>query len=290
MLVMLFLFLSVTVLLLPLLNCAAWTTTTAPTSTNHRRHHHLYHHHHRLRWVSSIITTRTTPSSPPYCFRLLGSSLAASTSTGVLPEDYQDQGEIIIRQAAASCGFILPSSSEDVADETNNYLTIDWKGGKIVVTVHGTDWRLQNSETIVEQQQHDSDIVDDDDFDEGTDEEPGLGAFVEGLARAINVALDDGGIGQAIAERYGIEVTTPGVTDKDEFHGIMWEAYRGFDVIAKHRDPKKPEGKVKILEARLVERNEKFTVLNIKGRMKKLRNDMVVSVRLPKAKREKGAA
>jgi len=127
---------------------------------------------------------------------------------------------------------------------------------------------------------------DHDDEEEDYEEEPVPEGAVDvtTLARAINSALDDDGVGLAIAEAHEIEVTTPGASD--ELSGIMWEAYKGFDVIAQHKDPKKD--KIKTIEGRLVERNDEFTVLNIKGRMKKLKNQDVISVKLPKAKIEKG--
>jgi hypothetical protein len=55
------------------------------------------------------------------------------------------------------------------------------------------------------------------------------------LARAINHAL----AGTVIAEMYEIEVTTPGASD--ELSGIMWQSYRGFDVIAEYINPKKKD-------------------------------------------------
>ena len=68
----------------------------------------------------------------------------------------------------------------------------------------------------------------------------------------------------------------------------MFESYKGFPVIAEIIDPKNKD-KVKIVEGKLVERNEKQTVLNQKGRLRKLKNEQVISLKLPKAKREKGA-
>mmetsp|Transcript_28812 Transcript_28812/g.54164 ORF Transcript_28812/g.54164 Transcript_28812/m.54164 type:complete len:130 (-) Transcript_28812:288-677(-) len=107
------------------------------------------------------------------------------------------------------------------------------------------------------------------------------------LAKAINAALDDNEIGLLIAETHEIEVTTPGASN--ELVGdIMFQAYKGFEVQCQFQDPKKKTNKT--IEGRLVERNDEFTVINIKGRMKKINNDMVVSVKLPKAKKEKGAA
>ncbi len=66
----------------------------------------------------------------------------------------------------------------------------------------------------------------------------------------------------------------------------MFAAYRGFDVIVDAIDPKK--NTTKSVEGKLVKRNEDFTVVNIRGRVKKFKNSEVNSVRLPKAKREKG--
>jgi ribosome maturation factor RimP len=100
------------------------------------------------------------------------------------------------------------------------------------------------------------------------------------LARAINHAL----AGTVIAEMYEIEVTTPGASD--ELSGIMWQSYRGFDVIAEYINPKKKDNPLQTIEGRLVERNDEYTILNLKGRMKKLPNEQVRSVKLPKAKKE----
>ena len=105
------------------------------------------------------------------------------------------------------------------------------------------------------------------------------------LARSINAALDDGRIGSQITERFEIEVTTPGASD-ELTTPIMFAAYRGFDVLVHHQDPKTK--KMKTFEGRLVERTSEFVVLNVKGRMKHLKNSDILSVKLPKAKKEKG--
>jgi len=119
----------------------------------------------------------------------------------------------------------------------------------------------------------------------GKDGASGGGIDVASLARAINAALDDGGIGLLIAQLHEIEVTTPGTSD--ELQGpVMFEAYRGFDVICQQKDRK--TNKIKQIEGRLVERNDQYTIINIKGRMKKMENETVLSVKLPKAKKEKG--
>ena len=105
------------------------------------------------------------------------------------------------------------------------------------------------------------------------------------LARTINQVLDEQAL--EIAEQYSIEVTTPGASD--ELVGqVMFDAYKGFDVICEFVDPKKKNSKRPQISGRLVERNEDTTIINIKGRMKKIPNENVISVRLPKAKKEKG--
>jgi ribosome maturation factor RimP len=112
------------------------------------------------------------------------------------------------------------------------------------------------------------------------------GIDIAALARAINAALDDEGVGFAIAESHEIEVTTPGASD--ELQGpVMFKAYKGFDVLATFIDPKKKTQKT--IEGKLHERNNEFTVINIKGRLKNIKNQMLVSVKLPKPKKEKGA-
>ena len=116
---------------------------------------------------------------------------------------------------------------------------------------------------------------------------------VSALARAINTMLESGGdpsgVGYQIAETHDIEVTTAGASD--EVRGeVMFRAYRGFDVVVQHRDPKQQQSdKIKTVTGKLVERNDEFTVVNIKGRMKHIKNSHLVSVKLPKAKKEKGA-
>ena len=175
-----------------------------------------------------------------------------------LPEGYKEFGEHVIRRAGESVGV---KNDED--------MTVEWKSGKIIVTVKGSVY-VSNPDVSC-----DSD-------DEGQTVEPGVD--VTKLAKAINSFLDDDGVGLAIAEAHEIEVTTPGASD--ELSGIMFESYKGFEVICQHQDPK--SNKIKQIQGKLVERNKEFTIVNIKGRMKKMKNDTVLSVKLPKAKKEKG--
>ena len=188
------------------------------------------------------------------------------TELSALPKDYQQQGNQIIYKAARLCGV--------------DAIEIKWKPGRIVVEVSGDAVAYVSAplEDYVDRDIEEIDLE---------DEAPPPNAIdVTALARAINSALDDeDGIGARIAETHEIEVTTPG--SSDELQGdVMFQAYKGFDVIAQHRDPK--TDKIKAIEGRLIERNDEFTIINIKGRMKKLKNSNVVSVKLPKAKKEKG--
>ncbi|KAG7373251.1 hypothetical protein IV203_033975 [Nitzschia inconspicua] len=212
-----------------------------------------------------------------------------------LSEGYQDFGNYVIIQKVAKEQFGM----------TDDQVSVEWKPGRIVVTVRGNVF-VSNDEEIDEDELEDfeekeGDFLEDDVEFEGEDETEeeeeekefdrtpsasSSGVDVTKFARAINIALDDDGVGFQIAETHEIEVTTPGASN--ELTGIMFQAYKGFEVMTDFQDPKTK--KVKTIEGRLVERNDEFTVLNIKGRMKKIKNDMVLSVKLPKAKKEKGAA
>ncbi len=128
-----------------------------------------------------------------------------------------------------------------------------------------------------------------------------------------------------IAQLHEIEVTTPEFDNvlRVDYNGLnMFEVYKGFDVIvdywevpkkkkvkkgggkarkevvanntdkeeeeAEEEEPKKTQ---KVIEGKLVGRDEEkgVTLVNVKGRIMKIKNDMIESVKLPKAKREKGA-
>lgn len=226
-----------------------------------------FHCHARRRYNQSPSSFSSPGISPTVLF-------------AALPEGYQEFGEHVIRKAGEQCGV-----------EKEEDLTIEWKAGKIVVTVHGQVYVSVEREEEAEDMEDDS--VEDDllestvlaENDSDEESKPPRGVDVTALARAINAALDDDGIGLMIAEVHEIEVTTPGASE--ELRGpTMFEAYRGFDVICQQQDPKTQN--TKTIEGRLVERNDEFTIVNVKGRMKKMKNESVLSVRLPKAKTEKG--
>ena len=131
------------------------------------------------------------------------------------------------------------------------------------------------------------------------------------IARQINEYLSkdgEGSIGHTIAELHEIEVTTPEFDNV--LRGRLFQVYKGFDVIVDHWEVKKQKKKTKIssdmsggndddddvqkkrvkTEGKLVERDmeKNVTIINVKGRNKKIKNDLIESVELPKAKREKG--
>lgn len=200
---------------------------------------------------------------------------------------WKREGERIIMEAAVNAG-----AKEEM-------VKIDWKSGRIVVTLDGSayipaDDYEELEFDIDDGQDHssfDCENYADGDDDERQDpvehfeEEKGLD--VVAIAKAINAAFDEegeGSVGHNIVVHHEIEVTTPGTTD--ELSGMMFESYRGFDVIVDTVDAK--TGKHKSVEGKLVEKDDDFLRINERGRMRKFRIEMVESVKLPKAKKEKG--
>jgi hypothetical protein len=242
-------------------------------------------------WTTSPITHRFKPS----LLQLNGDIIPEPIDTS-LPRDesiWKKEGERIILEVVVERG----GKAEDV--------DIQWKPGQIIVTLSGDSFIAAK---VIEEEEDKSGLEYDDKIDESAvqefesefeggdgddgddeDEKEELGTDVVSIARGINFALGeegDGSMAHNIAVHHSIEVTTPGA--RDELYGIMFESYKGFPVIAEIIDPKNKD-KVKIVEGKLVERNEKQTVLNQKGRLRKLKNEQVISLKLPKAKREKGA-
>jgi len=197
---------------------------------------------------------------------------------------WKDEGDDIIRAAAIEAG----------ADK--NKLKIDWGPGYITVTVGGEASLSTSSADDDDDEDEDEEGVEldpDEDYEEDEEEDilpleenKSNGPDITAIARAINKALDgeEGSVGMTVATLHSIDVTTPGASD--ELSGIMFESYKGFDIILDFFDKKKNK-KVEF-EGKLVERTDDVTIINMKGRMKKLKNELVSSIRLPKAKREKG--
>ena len=138
------------------------------------------------------------------------------------------------------------------------------------------------------------------------------------IARTINEYLSQDGedsLSYKIAQLHEIEVTTPEFDNvlRSTIGGVnMFEVYKGFDVIVDYWDvPKKKKKKKsnnnksnydsdeeeeeeqtkmkKVIEGKLVGRDEEkgVTMINVKGRIVKIKNDVIEFVKLPKAKREK---
>lgn len=211
----------------------------------------------------------------------IGPSASSSTCLfAALPSGYQEFGNKAIWEAARQCGMDIDEDGN--SGNSDNRLDIEWKAGSIVVTVHG-----EVSLAAGGKGDEDEEGEGDDPFADEAQEPEQCEFSLTLLARTINQILDDDGMGLAIAEVHSIEVTTPGVSDELVPGTPQFEAFKGFEVIVQQLDPKTK--KVKTIEGRLVERNDEFTIINIKGRMKKMKNETVQSVRLPKAKKEKGA-
>ena len=251
---------------------------------------------------------------------------------------------------------------------TDEMVTIDWRGDRIVVTVDvDKDDNSMSSAVLGElEEEFDLDDIDDEfeEFEEGElfeeyeddytedefeEEEEDFEALQAQLglqpedtssstknnkidltliARTINeyLAADGENTPQfKIAQLHEIEVTTPefdnvlrNTMDENGSGGVdMFEVYKGFDVIVDYwevpkKKKKKKSGKAdkeeivqaeaeqeeesepkrtqKIIEGKLVGRDydKDVTMINVKGRIVKIKNEMIESVMLPKAKREKG--
>jgi hypothetical protein len=245
--------------------------------------------HSTLRSLDITNNLRRQRSFPSYIFGTSNSSeddynTSISVSTD-LPEDeslWKTEGERIIQEAAVKCG----ANKENVS--------IRWVPGKIIVTLSGETYLQAKEEdemvaSYIEYDDETEQQLDDfEDFDQEIEVTPIGGIDVVSVAKAINMALGEKGEGSLaynIAFHHEIEVTTPGASD--ELKGIMFESYKGFDVLVESMDPKVKD-KVIIVEGKLVERNEEHTIINVKGRVRKFSNELVQSVKLPKAKREKG--
>mmetsp|Transcript_41836 Transcript_41836/g.75359 ORF Transcript_41836/g.75359 Transcript_41836/m.75359 type:complete len:353 (+) Transcript_41836:86-1144(+) len=249
----------------------------------------------------------------------------------------QSIGNKIIMQAALQCGATEPM------------LNVEWKADSIVVTVdvHGdenyeVESILENEDDVLigenleemidlefieeedENIMYDDDINDDDieeEFNEEDFEEiPSDGISLPLIARTINELLAQDGedsLAFSIAKLHEISVTTP-EWDNVLRGKLMFETYKGFDVLVEHWEkPKKlkkkknskatkenvnddseeekdiapPEPKLIVTEGKLAGRDyeKEVTMISVKGRVVKIKNDKIEGVRLPTAKREKGA-
>ena len=257
---------------------------------------------------------------PPRNTSCSTTSSKTTTRHFALPPDYQEQGNQIIREAARRVGVVpdellaiewKPGCIICTVSGNDAYLSAPLEDG--LRLEEEEEDNVVSDDLLFLEEEDDGDSDDElpfDDEDDGEDdkEDTSTDAATPAietddtnnnssngridmavLARAINAALDENGmVGLQIAETHEIQVTTAGASD--EVRGdIMFRAYRGFDVMVQYQDPKRGDSKIKTVQGRLVERNDEFTVINIQGRMKNFKNLNILSVRLPKAKKEKGA-
>jgi hypothetical protein len=182
--------------------------------------------------------------------------------------------EKIIKQAAAAAG----ASPEQI--------DIQIKGQRIIVTVKGkatlaADYDVHD-QYLLEFSEEEKVVQNE------TNENPFENTSLEAeeidiysVTRSINEALRDSGeLGEYISNNFEIEVTTPGVSDVLP-EGFI-NSYKGFDILVDTCD--KLTGKKQTIQGILVERSEEMTILNIKGRTRKLKNTEIESTRLPKPK------
>ena len=100
--------------------------------------------------------------------------------------------------------------------ESAEDLDIEWKAGKIIVTVRGKVYVSNPYEPGEELDEEGEEESLDDEMEpldgEEVASEPVSGVDITQLARAINNHLSEDEVGNAIAETHEIEVTTPGAS------------------------------------------------------------------------------
>lgn len=183
--------------------------------------------------------------------------------------------EKIIKQAVAAAGV-----SPDLVD-------IQIKGQRIIVTVKAkaiisADFDVQDQYLLEFSEQE---IVAQNETNKQPFENANLSTEqidIYSVSRSINdVIRDSGDLGEYISNNFEIEVTTPGVSDVLP-EGFI-NSYKGFDVLVDTCD--RLTGKKQTIQGILVERSEEVTILNMKGKTRKLKNDEIECTRLPKPKR-----
>lgn len=233
-------------------------------------------------------------------------------------DDTQSEMQVLGNQ------MILAAANE--AGATEKMISIEWKADRIIVTVdvnadesytgdsfelddiseewEDASYEFEDGEDLILELDDDDELAsmnfddeDDDDF------EPSNRVDVTKVARTINEYLSrdgEGSLGDRIAQIHEIEVTTP------EFDNVlrgerMFQVYKGFEVIVEHWEEKEKKGnntsegestrKKVVTDGKLVGRDmeKNRTTINVKGRNKNIKNELIESVKLPKAKREKGA-
>lgn len=225
------------------------------------------------------------------------SSRSLPLSSSLQPDgEMKSLGEKIIVQAALQSGA------------TESMIDIQWFPDRIVVNVNKDgegvilmgDSLDDDDLDEIEWEEEDGIIYEEDDnleFDDEDDE----GSISDSdavdltlIARTINELLSQDGedsLAYEIAKLHEIEVTTPEF-DNVLSGNVMFESYKGFDVMVEHwEEPKKKkkpkaqkeevpptvvEPKLKVTEGKLVGREEDVTLINVKGRVVKIKNDKIV--------------
>ena len=250
----------------------------------------------------------SSPDSPPPPF--------VSTSLGTDEAAWKKEGERIIMKAATEAGA------------NPEMITIDWKSGRLVVTVDGTAYIPADlsSESDVEEEdddefsENDMDMMDDgeeEDIDDDMIEDDGdFGdAFDDELDEDDFNPLENGFVEEVEEESTGVDVVSIARAVNAAFDEAG-EGTIGYNIAVHHsievttpgatdelsgimfesykgfgvilEFKDSKTGKTKKVEGKLIQRTPDFTQINERGRMRKFKNDLVVRVTLPKAKTEKG--
>jgi ribosome maturation factor RimP len=243
------------------------------------------------------MTTTTTDAST----RDLGEKLIMDAVALTCGDDVDRTVTIEWKGRGGSPCIIVTVDISDDYDDEDDYDNVaenmvdNWDGDD--------DYNDDDEDEFLENIDADDDLSGDE--DSSLDDIPTSGNLLTRIARSINEAFARDapeGPGYSIAKIYDIEVTTP------PFDGVlrgrrMFDSYRGFDVVVEHYEKKKSKKngsvevgveeprKLKTSEGKLVSRDKEAdgnTTINSKGRAVKIKNEDIVMVRLPKAKREKG--
>lgn len=169
--------------------------------------------------LSAYINAFTPESQRLQQFQSPSRSLSSSVSLGALPPNYEDIGTQIIQDAGISCGM---KSLED--------LEIEWGVARVVVTVRGKV-HLSTPDEVGEPSDEDGED------DELPDPEAVSGVDITQLARAINFALGEDEVGNAIAETHEIEVTTAGASGKPTVPSLRLRHLQQLKLFSRSRPP-----------------------------------------------------
>jgi hypothetical protein len=122
-----------------------------------------------------------------------------------LPDGYQELAEHIIQKAGESCGI-----------QKKEELDIEWKAGRIIVTVLGSVYvsssRSDDETSAEEEGENENETSAEEEGENENETREVTGVDIAQLAKAINFAMSEDEIGNAIAETHEFEVTTPGVS------------------------------------------------------------------------------